>query len=86
MKPDVETERGKEKEIDRERKRKREREVCMVFYESDLHRGLRELDTVRLWRKTVSAAVCVCVYMFKYANRSFEFFMVLKNLTKVVPV
>lgn len=71
MKPDVETETGKEKERDGaiKKEKKRKREVCVVFYEADLDRELRELDTLRLWRKTVSAAedcvcVCACLYMF----------------------
>ncbi len=58
METDVGTEEGEEKE---KRWREREREVCKLLYEADLDRR-RGLDTLRLWRGTVTAAVdCVCV-------------------------
>lgn len=60
METDVGTEEGEEKE---KRWREREREVCRLLYEADLDRR-RGLDTLRLWRDTVTAAVdCVCVYV-----------------------
>lgn len=56
---------------DRERRRKggqreREREVCRLLYQADLDRR-RGLDTLHLWRDSVTAAVdmhvCVCAYV-----------------------
>ena len=59
METDVGTEGGR---------RKRGREVCRLLYEADLDRR-RGLDTLCLWRDTVTAAVdCVCVFMYVYSR------------------
>lgn len=57
---------------ERERKREREsgREVCRLLYEADLDRR-RGLDTLCLWRDTVTAAVdcvCMCTFMYVYSR------------------
>lgn len=59
--------------------REREREVCRLLYEADLDRR-RGLDTLRLWRDTVTAAVdsvmcvsvCACLFMFMCYSRVYD--------------
>lgn len=63
METDVGTEGGEEKE-----RKGRERGVQTFLYEADLDRR-RGLDTLCLWRDTVTAAVdCVCVLMYVYSR------------------
>lgn len=83
MKQDVGIEKGEEKE---KRWREREREVFRLLYEADLDR--RGLDTLHLWRDTVTAAVdvcvcvhaCLCMFTAEYMMCSFALFKVLKCL------
>lgn len=67
---------------------RREKEVCRLFFwgggkEADLDRG-RGLDTLRLWRDTVTAAVdcvraCLCMFTEPYMMCGFIFFYAIKT-------
>lgn len=70
------------------RQREREREVCRLLYEADLDRQ-RGLDTLHLWRDSVTAAVDVCVhaclsvFTTEYMMCSFSIFKVLKCVQRL---
>lgn len=86
MKQDVGIEKGEEREMTW---REREREVCRLLYEADLDRR-RGLDTLHLWRDSITAAVdvcvcmclhaCLCMFTAEYMICSFGLFKVIKCL------